>query len=210
MSDVSSGALSTGERVVLRRSAIVRSMVSKDANEEEQEDGEASPIFGIKIPHGYRDWRVVSVAHEAGKNNDLRVVLGNDVAIKAFREESCRTPTARSLSGWPGLTFSRRTTTKSLGVPNLLLPGLPLTFSLMSRIQENTARRAAGGSHNLRTANLPMRPCRQPASPVTRSSKPMTLSSPTTHPLPDTPRSGTLIRVRDPVLGQSLLSARAP
>jgi hypothetical protein len=49
-------------------------------------EGEASPIFGIKIPPGYRDWRVVSVAHEAGKNNDLRVVLGNDVAIKAFRE----------------------------------------------------------------------------------------------------------------------------
>jgi len=49
-------------------------------------DGEASPIFGIKVPPGYRDWRVVSVAHEAGNNNDLRVVLGNDVAIKAFRE----------------------------------------------------------------------------------------------------------------------------
>lgn len=48
-------------------------------------DGEASPIFGIKIPPGYRDWRVVSVAHEAGNNNDLRVVLGNDIAIKAFR-----------------------------------------------------------------------------------------------------------------------------
>jgi hypothetical protein len=48
--------------------------------------GEASPIYGIEIPPGYRDWKVVSVAHEAGKNNDLRVVLGNDVAIKAFRE----------------------------------------------------------------------------------------------------------------------------
>jgi hypothetical protein len=48
-------------------------------------DGAASPIYGIKIPPGYRDWRVVSVAHEAGNNNDFRVVLGNDVAIKAFR-----------------------------------------------------------------------------------------------------------------------------
>jgi hypothetical protein len=47
---------------------------------------EASPIFGIKLPPGYRDWRVISVAHEAGSNNDLRVVLGNDIAIKAFRE----------------------------------------------------------------------------------------------------------------------------
>src|SRR5580658_2025725 len=49
-------------------------------------DEEADPVFGIKIPPGYRDWRVISVAHEAGSNNDLRAVLGNDVAIKAYRE----------------------------------------------------------------------------------------------------------------------------
>ena len=47
---------------------------------------EASPIFGVKIPPGYRDWRVISVAHEAGNNNDLRAILGNDVAIKAYRD----------------------------------------------------------------------------------------------------------------------------
>jgi len=51
-----------------------------------QADGEAAPIFGVKIPSGYRDWRVISVAHEAGNNNDLRAILGNDVAIKAYRE----------------------------------------------------------------------------------------------------------------------------
>jgi hypothetical protein len=48
--------------------------------------GEAAPIFGIRIPPGFRDWDVVSVAHEAGNNNDLRAVLGNDIAIKAYRE----------------------------------------------------------------------------------------------------------------------------
>jgi hypothetical protein len=47
---------------------------------------DASPIFGIKIPPGYRDWRVISVAHEAGNNNDLRAILGNDIAIKAYRD----------------------------------------------------------------------------------------------------------------------------
>jgi len=31
-------------------------------------------------------WRVIAVAHEAGKNNDIRAILGNDVAVKAFRE----------------------------------------------------------------------------------------------------------------------------
>ena len=47
---------------------------------------EAAPIFGIKIPPGYRDWRLVSVAHEEGNLNDIRAILGNDVAIKAYRE----------------------------------------------------------------------------------------------------------------------------
>ena len=49
-------------------------------------DDEAVPIFGLKIPAGYRDWRLISVAHEAGNLNDLRAILGNDVAIKAYRE----------------------------------------------------------------------------------------------------------------------------
>jgi hypothetical protein len=49
-------------------------------------DGEADPVFGITIPPGYRDWRLISVAHEEGSLNDLRALLGNDVAIKAYRE----------------------------------------------------------------------------------------------------------------------------
>src|ERR1700679_1018211 len=49
-------------------------------------DGEAAPIFGITIPPGYRDWKLISVAHEAGNLNDLRAVLGNDIAIKAYRK----------------------------------------------------------------------------------------------------------------------------
>ncbi len=49
-----------------------------------QSDGAAAPMFGI--PPGYRDWKLISVAHEEGDLNDLRAVLGNDVAIKAYRE----------------------------------------------------------------------------------------------------------------------------
>ena len=47
---------------------------------------EAAPLFGIKIPPGYRDWKLISVAHEAGNLNDFRAVLGNDVAIRAYRQ----------------------------------------------------------------------------------------------------------------------------
>jgi len=52
-----------------------------------QTDEEAAPIYGIKIPAGYRDWRLISVNHLAGSTvKQVRAQLGNDIAIKAFRE----------------------------------------------------------------------------------------------------------------------------
>ena len=44
-----------------------------------------APRFRIELPAGYREWKLISVAHEAGDLNDLRAILGNDVAIKAYR-----------------------------------------------------------------------------------------------------------------------------
>jgi hypothetical protein len=42
--------------------------------------------FVTQMPVGYRNWTVISVAHEAGDFNSLGAKLGNDVAIKAYRE----------------------------------------------------------------------------------------------------------------------------
>ena len=56
------------------------SFITRGANDE------ASPNFGIEIPEGYRDWKLISVAHEAGDLNDLRAILGNDIVTKAYRE----------------------------------------------------------------------------------------------------------------------------
>jgi len=44
------------------------------------------PIYGIEMQPGYRDWRLISVAREAGTLDDIRGILGNDVAIRAYRE----------------------------------------------------------------------------------------------------------------------------
>ena len=46
----------------------------------------ATPLYGIAMQPGYRDWKLISVAHEAGSLNDIRAILGNDIAIKAYRE----------------------------------------------------------------------------------------------------------------------------
>lgn len=63
------------------------SMIAYMAPASGQADGEAAPIYEIKIPSGYRDWRLISVNHLAGGNlKQMRAQLGNDIAIKAFRE----------------------------------------------------------------------------------------------------------------------------
>jgi hypothetical protein len=53
-----------------------------------QSDGEASPIYGVKLPQGYRDWHLISVKQltGAGGLKQLRAQLGNDIAITAFRD----------------------------------------------------------------------------------------------------------------------------
>ena len=53
-----------------------------------------TPHRGIKIPDGYRDWRLISVKQLTGKQltgaggelKQLRAQSGNDLAIKAFRD----------------------------------------------------------------------------------------------------------------------------
>ena len=40
---------------------------------------------GIELPEGYKDWRVISVAHRTD-NNTMRAIVGNDVAIEAARK----------------------------------------------------------------------------------------------------------------------------
>jgi Cytochrome P460 len=51
-----------------------------------QAEGKAAPVCGITIPPGYRDWTMISIANVGDPVNDLRVKLGNDVAIEAYRD----------------------------------------------------------------------------------------------------------------------------
>jgi hypothetical protein len=54
-----------------------------------QNENNASPIYGVTIPDGYRDWRLISVNHLSGgggKLKQVRAQLGNDIAIKAYKE----------------------------------------------------------------------------------------------------------------------------
>lgn len=71
---------------VLGAVATLAAFVALDALASRPVPQEAAPLFVTEIPPGYRDWRLISVAHEEGKLNDIRAILGNDVAIRTYRE----------------------------------------------------------------------------------------------------------------------------
>jgi hypothetical protein len=60
----------------------------------------ASPIYGVTIPPGYRDWKLIAVDQlVTGKTDQLRAQLGNEIAIKAFKEGKVPFPDGAIIAG---------------------------------------------------------------------------------------------------------------
>jgi hypothetical protein len=105
--------------------------------------GEAAPIFGIKIPPGYRDWKLISVAHEEGNNNDLRAVLGNDVAIKAYREGKLPFPDGAIIARLAWSYVPSEENDKVFGRAQSFVAGAPINLQLM--VKDSKKYSATGG-----------------------------------------------------------------
>ncbi|MEX3777366.1 cytochrome P460 family protein [Pseudomonas sp. MYb118] len=56
------------------------------------DSSDASPIYGVKLPEGYRQWQFIAPAVEAPPLDELRVVVGNDKAIKAYQAKTLPFP----------------------------------------------------------------------------------------------------------------------
>jgi hypothetical protein len=52
----------------------------------------ASPIFGVTIPDGYRQWELIAPSEEADPLNELRAILGNGLAVTAYKQGSLPFP----------------------------------------------------------------------------------------------------------------------
>ena len=104
---------------------------------------EASPIFGVTIPPGYRDWRVISVAHEAGNNDDLRAILGNDVAIKAYREGKLPFPDGTMIARLAWSYVPSEENNKVFGRAQSFVAGPPINVQFMVKDARKYA--ATGG-----------------------------------------------------------------
>jgi hypothetical protein len=110
-----------------------------------EHDKDAAPIFVKEIPPGYRDWKVVTVAHEAGDLNDIRAVLGNDIAINAYREGKLPFPEGAIVGRIAWSHVSSEENNKTFGRDQSFVAGSPTDFYLQFMIKDSKKYAATGG-----------------------------------------------------------------
>jgi hypothetical protein len=108
-------------------------------------DKDAAPIFVKEIPPGYRDWKVVSVAHEAGDLNDIRAILGNDIAIKAYREGKLPFPEGAIVGRIAWSHVPSEENNKTFGRDQSFVAGSPTDSYLQFMVKDSKKYAATGG-----------------------------------------------------------------
>ena len=110
-----------------------------------QADGHAAPIFVTTIPSGYRDWRLISVAREEGSLNDIRAVLGNDAAIKAYRKGTLPFPDGAIIARIAWSYDASEENNKIFGRPQSFVAGSAPAWYLQFMVKDSKKYAATGG-----------------------------------------------------------------
>jgi hypothetical protein len=112
-------------------------------------DENASPIYGVKIPTGYRDWQLIAVnqLHFAGKGEQLRAQVGNDIAIKAYKEGTIPFPDGAIIAAIHWTRVESQSNNKVLDVPfpgtESFVTGAPVNVQFM--VKDSKKYAASGG-----------------------------------------------------------------
>lgn len=102
-------------------------------------------IFVTKIPDGYRDWKLVSVAHEAGNLNDIRAILGNDLAIRAYRDGKLPFPDGAIIARIAWKYVPSEENNKIFGREQSFVAGDPPEWYLQFMVKDSKKYAATGG-----------------------------------------------------------------
>jgi cytochrome P460 len=125
--------------------AAVAGVVASPSSASRRAEQAAAPIFGIKIYPGYRDWKLISVAHEEGNLNDLRAVLGNDVATKAYREGKLPFPDGAVIARLSWEYVPSEENNKAFGRAQSFVPGPRPVWYLQFMVKDSKKYAATGG-----------------------------------------------------------------
>lgn len=97
---------------------------------------EASPLFGVTIPPGYRQWEMIAPAHSP-PFDELRGVLGNAAAMQAYRAGTLPFPDGAVLAK---LSWRHVESDEFRGD---FVPGAPTTLQFM--VKDSKKHAATGG-----------------------------------------------------------------
>jgi cytochrome P460 len=123
--------------------AVIAGPVTVVAPAPAQPDGQSAAPFVTEIPHGYRDWRWISSAHEAGSLNSLGAVLGNDVAINAYRKGKLPFPDGTIIAALHYRYVPSDENNKVFGQAQSFVPGSPTNIQFM--VKDSKKYAATGG-----------------------------------------------------------------
>src|SRR5262245_52529866 len=103
----------------------------------------ADSSFITKIPVGYRDWKLISVAHEEANLNSFAAVLGNDAAIKAYRDGTLPFPDGAIIAALHYRFVPSEENNKAFGQAQSFVAGDPTNVQFM--VKDSTAYASTGG-----------------------------------------------------------------
>src|SRR4051794_406225 len=142
---------------------------------------DAAPIFLKEIPPGYRDWKLISVAHEEGNLNSFAAILGNDLAMKAYREGDLPFPDGAIIAALHYSHTSSEENNKVFGRPQSFVPGSPTNIQFMVKDLKKYATTGGWGFGHFASGKSADEVFMKTCFPATIRSRLATLSSPVMH-----------------------------
>ena len=134
-------------------------------------------MYGVKIPTGNRQREVIAPSQEAGSLDELRVILGNIISIKAYQEGTLPFPDGAMLAKVAWKRVPSAGDDAALGSPQAFVPGAATTVQIMVKDSKNTQRRVAGVLAGSSMANRSTRPSMRRVSRATRYGRKGTICS---------------------------------
>jgi hypothetical protein len=130
-------------RIFMMAAAVAASVGGAMAFAAGGADYESASVLGGKLPPGYRDWKLVSVAHEEGSLNDIRAILGNDIAIKAYREGKLPYPDGSIIARLAWSYVASEENNKAFGRTQSFVAGPPTNVQFM--VKDSKKYASTGG-----------------------------------------------------------------
>ena len=130
--------------------AILIVVVAFTAPGSQHADQESAAIFLSEIPQGYRGWKLIAVSRiTTPRGSQLRAMLGNDIAIKAYQEGKLPFPDGAMIAAlhWSEVSSGENDKVLASGFPGAgirsFVPGSGI--NMQSMIKDSKKYAATGG-----------------------------------------------------------------